>query len=83
MLRAQSGLKMKPTGMVWDLGIPLWRGEDLSGKSILVHHEQGFGDTIMWSRYVPQVADLARHGTARFNSYGKSAPAIGQRRSSV
>ncbi|MGE3246342.1 MAG: tetratricopeptide repeat protein, partial [Beijerinckiaceae bacterium] len=32
---------------------PLWTGkEDLSGKSVLVHWEQGFGDTIQFCRYL-------------------------------
>lgn len=32
--------------------LPLWQGEDLSGKSLLVHSEQGFGDTIQMARYL-------------------------------
>src|SRR6185437_2069818 len=36
---------------------PLWLGEsDISGKTILLHSEQGFGDTIQFCRYVPLVA---------------------------
>ncbi len=35
---------------------PLWNGEDLAGRTILLHAEQGFGDTIQCLRYVPQVA---------------------------
>lgn len=42
----------------WDFHIPEWTGQDLTGKSILVHHEQGFGDTIMASRFVLSVRDL-------------------------
>jgi len=34
---------------------PRWRGEDLSGKTILVYEEQGFGDSILCSRYLPLV----------------------------
>jgi tetratricopeptide (TPR) repeat protein len=31
---------------------PLWDGrQDLSGKTILLHHEQGYGDTLQFSRY--------------------------------
>jgi tetratricopeptide (TPR) repeat protein len=36
---------------------PLWLGSDpLEGKTILLHAEQGLGDTIQFCRYVPQVA---------------------------
>jgi tetratricopeptide (TPR) repeat protein len=34
---------------------PLWAGEDLMGKTILLYAEQGFGDTIQFIRYVPLV----------------------------
>ena len=35
---------------------PLWNGEDITGKTILLHAEQGFGDTLQALRYVPMVA---------------------------
>jgi tetratricopeptide (TPR) repeat protein/ADP-heptose:LPS heptosyltransferase/glycosyltransferase involved in cell wall biosynthesis len=35
---------------------PQWDGSDLTGKTILVYGEQGFGDTIQFLRYVPLVA---------------------------
>jgi tetratricopeptide (TPR) repeat protein len=35
---------------------PVWDGGDLSGKTILLHPEQGFGDAIQFVRYVPMVA---------------------------
>ncbi len=38
-------------------GTPEWRGEDLSGKSIAVFCEQGFGDVIQFCRYLPLLAD--------------------------
>ena len=38
---------------------PEWRGEDLAGKTILVHAEQGLGDTLQFSRYLPLVAKTA------------------------
>jgi len=38
---------------------PLWLGaEDLRGKRILIHAEQGFGDTIQFCRYIKLVAAL-------------------------
>lgn len=36
---------------------PRWNGEDLRGRRILLHCEQGFGDTIQFVRYAKQVAD--------------------------
>ncbi len=40
-------------------GQPLWSGQEpLSGKTILLHAEQGLGDTIQFCRYVPMVAAL-------------------------
>ena len=37
---------------------PLWTGaDDLAGKTILLHAEQGFGDTIQFCRYLPQVVE--------------------------
>jgi Flp pilus assembly protein TadD len=35
---------------------PVWQGEDLTGKTILLHAEQGMGDTIQFCRYVALVA---------------------------
>lgn len=40
-----------------DLGKPMWNGEDLSGKTILFHSEQGLGDTLHFVRYAAQLAD--------------------------
>ena len=38
---------------------PLWLGdESLAGKTILLHSDQGLGDTIHFCRYVPMVAAL-------------------------
>jgi tetratricopeptide (TPR) repeat protein len=40
-----------------DFPQPFWLGEDdIAGKTILLHGEQGFGDTIQFCRYVPLVA---------------------------
>jgi tetratricopeptide (TPR) repeat protein len=39
---------------------PMWRGEEaVDGKTILVHVDEGYGDTIQYARYLPM---LAAHG---------------------
>lgn len=43
----------------WDLHLPEWQGEDLKGKRLLVHQEQGYGDTVMTSRFIK---DLVKRG---------------------
>jgi hypothetical protein len=41
---------------------PPWLGEDaISGKVILIHSEQGLGDTIQFCRYVPLVTARGAH----------------------
>lgn len=35
---------------------PMWDGSDLQGKRILVHAEQGLGDTVQLLRYLPLIA---------------------------
>ncbi|MGE3622825.1 MAG: tetratricopeptide repeat protein [Bdellovibrionales bacterium] len=36
-----------------DFPQPLWRGEDVRGKTILITVDQGHGDTLMMTRYLP------------------------------
>jgi tetratricopeptide (TPR) repeat protein len=36
---------------------PRWHGENLDGKTLLLHAEQGFGDTIQFFRFLPRVAE--------------------------
>lgn len=43
----------------YPFGIPRWKGEPLAGRSLLVHAEQGHGDTIQFARFL---APLAAHG---------------------
>jgi tetratricopeptide (TPR) repeat protein len=37
---------------------PAWEGESLEGKRILVHSEQGFGDTLQFVRFTPALAGM-------------------------
>lgn len=50
-----------PVATLPDLPFPMWTGEDLSGKRILLVKEQGFGDQIQCLRFV---ADLVQRGAA-------------------
>lgn len=36
-----------------DLAMPAWQGGDISGKTLLLWNEQGFGDALMYARYIP------------------------------
>mgnify|MGYP006276015421 CR=1 FL=1 len=37
---------------------PMWQGEPFKGKTLLVHDEQGFGDAVMFIRYLPLIKEL-------------------------
>ncbi len=43
-----------------DFPAPLWNGEPIGDRVILLHAEQGIGDTLQFCRYVPLVAAQAR-----------------------
>ena len=42
---------------------PVWRGENVSGRRIIVYHEQGFGDIIQFARYLPRLAEAGAEVT--------------------
>jgi len=50
--RKQTTVESRPR----DFQRPRWDGGDLAGKTILLHHEQGFGDMLQFVRYAPLVA---------------------------
>jgi tetratricopeptide (TPR) repeat protein len=39
-----------------EMPLPIWRGEDLGDNGLWVVSEQGLGDTIMFSRFVPKIS---------------------------
>jgi Tfp pilus assembly protein PilF len=41
-----------------DFPQPRWQGEPFAGKTLLLFHEQGFGDTMMFVRFAPMVKAL-------------------------
>lgn len=48
--------RMAPNFEMRALDEPYWNGESLDGKTLLIHWEQGHGDTIMMARFVPMIA---------------------------
>jgi len=44
---------------------PLWKGEPLEGKTIVLQNEQGFGDNIMFIRYAKNFLEAGAHVIVR------------------
>jgi Flp pilus assembly protein TadD len=40
-----------------DFSVPQWAGGEVGGKTILLHSEQGFGDSLQAVRYIPLLAE--------------------------
>jgi hypothetical protein len=55
-----------PQRPIWDSNIQKWGGEDLTGKTLVVHHEQGWGDTLQACRFLPRLKSMA--GEVKFVS---------------
>ena len=52
-----NALRLKKAGQL--MSTPVWQGESLSGRRILLFHQQGLGDSIQFVRFASQVAGLA------------------------
>ena len=48
---------------VFRLNIPIWKGENLAGKRILLFFEQGYGDMLQGIRYVNYISQMAAEVT--------------------
>jgi hypothetical protein len=44
-------------------GVPVWQGEPVAGKSLLIWPEQGFGDEIQMARFAPVLRDMGARVT--------------------
>jgi hypothetical protein len=51
---------IKPRKPITAAKIPWWQGESLKGKSVIVTHEQGFGDTLQFIRFAGRLRDNCR-----------------------
>ena len=45
-------------GLTRPLPGPTWDGSSLSGKTLLLYAEQGFGDAVLFARFLPQTKEL-------------------------
>ena len=41
--------------------LPIWKGADLAGQTLLVSAEQGMGDSLQFCRYLPMIRDKASY----------------------
>lgn len=69
----------KPRKAISNTKIPWWNGESIQGKVVIVTHEQGFGDTLQFIRFMPLLKDrLGTGGTLIFSAPETLAPLIAE-----
>lgn len=56
---------------------PVWEGEDLAGKTLFVHAEQGMGDRVLFHRYVAWVLDTWPTCTVKLAMGDNDMPSLG------
>jgi hypothetical protein len=62
--------------LVREFSQPQWQGQPLNGRTILLHSEQGLGDTLQFVRYAPLVAQ--RGGRVILEVYPQVLPVLGR-----
>jgi tetratricopeptide (TPR) repeat protein len=68
---------LEPLLSVRASGCPPWTGQDLTGKSLLLRVEQGFGDMVQFLRYAPMVKALgATVYLGRFSDLADLIPGV-------
>ena len=64
-------------GRIPEFGRPAWQGEALSGRTILLYAEQGFGDALQFARYIAPIARSAGrvlvHCPAKLREIGRAS----------
>ena len=67
---------IKPRKPITASGIAWWNGEPLDGKTVILTHEQGFGDTLQFIRFAPLLRE--RCGKLIFSGPESLAPLIAE-----
>lgn len=66
---------MGSSAVVRTLPFPVWRGEDLAGKSVIVVAEQGLGDQVMFASCIPDLLALRPRRTV-LEVFDRIAPTL-------
>jgi tetratricopeptide (TPR) repeat protein len=53
----ETRIELKGAPLYSKMPVPLWKGEPLDGKVLYIQEEQGIGDRILFSRYLPIIKE--------------------------